>query len=101
MSGVGLGAGAWASQTSNPLTSGQIVRGQTAMANGTDTFTITFSTMGTTNYIAVVIVENTVDATIRHLTPTISGKTATSITFTTQQNTDHANYKANWILVKL
>lgn len=101
MSGVGLGAGIWNTQISNPISTGQILRGLTAMANGTDTFTITFPSVGTTNYTAVVTIQNTVDVTIRHLTPTISAKTATSITFVTQQTTDHANYKANWVIVLL
>ena len=101
MSGVGLGAGVWNSATNNPITSGQIVRGQSAMANGTNTHTVSFASLGTTNYIAVITIENVVDVTVRHLAATITAKTQSTFTFTTQQTTDHANYKANWVIVLL
>lgn len=99
MSGVGLGAGAWIGL--NPLVSGQIIAGQAAMANSASTFAITGLSIGTTNYMLQLTISNVVDATVRHLTPTITAKTATGFTFETQQNTDHANYKVEFLIVKL
>lgn len=99
MSGVGLGAGAWIAL--NPLVSGQIIAGQAAMADSSDTFLVGGLTIGTTNYMLQITVSNIVDATVRHLTPTIIAKTSTGFTFQTQQTTDHPNYKAEYLIVKL
>jgi len=98
MSGVGLGAGAWIGL--NPLVSGQIIVGQAAMANSTSTFVVNSLSIGTTNYMLQLTVSNLVDATVRHLTPTITAKTATGFTFQTQQNTDSVNYKVEYLIVK-
>lgn len=75
--------------------------GQFSMANGASSFLVDGLTIGTTNYIVVVTVENTVDATVRHLVATVTAKTTTSFTFVTPQTTDSANYKANYIITKL
>jgi hypothetical protein len=99
MSGVGLGAGAWINL--NPLNSGQIMRGSSAMANSANTFAATGLAIGTTNYILQLTISNVVDATVRHLTPTITAKTATGFTFQTQQTTDSANYRVEYVIVKL
>lgn len=99
MSGVGLGAGSW--NGLNPLNSGQIMRGQYAMANGASSFSVTGLAIGTINYIVLITVENTVAVTVRHLVATITAKTTTGFSFVTPQTTDHPEYKANWIIVKL
>jgi len=99
MSGVGLGAGAWIGL--NPLTSGQIIAGQAAMANSASTFAVTGLSIGTTNYMLQITISNLVDGTVKHLTPTIIAKTTTGFTFQTQQATDHDNYKAEYLIVKL
>ena len=57
--------------------------------------------IGTTNYILQLTISNVVDATVRHLTPTITAKTATGFTFQTQQTTDSANYRVEYVIVKL
>ena len=75
--------------------------GQYTMANGVSTFLVNGLTIGTTNYIVNVTIENIVDGTVRHLTPVITAKTTTSFSFVTNQTTDHANYKANYIITKL
>jgi hypothetical protein len=99
MSGVGLGAGAWINL--NPLNSGQIMRGSAAMADSADTFAVTGLSIGTTNYILQLTISNVVNATVRHLTPTITAKTATGFTFQTQQVTDHPNYRVEYVIIKL
>ena len=75
--------------------------GQFAMPLGADTFSVTGLSIGTTNYIVNITIENIIDATIRHLVATVTAKTATSFNFTTPQTTDHVNYKANYIINKL
>jgi hypothetical protein len=99
MSGVGLGAGAWIGL--NPLASGQIIAGQAAMANSASTFTVSGLSIGTTNYMLQLTVSNLVDLSVKHLTPTITAKTATGFTFQTQQTTDHDNYEVEYLIVKL
>ena len=99
MSGVGLGGGAWYGL--NPLNSGQMIRGEYAMPDASSSFTVSGLTIGTTNYIVLVTISNVVDLTIRHLYVTITAKTSTSFSFVTPQTTDHANYKAQWLIVKL
>lgn len=99
MSGVGLGAGAWLGL--NPLRSGEIMRGIYSMPDSTSTFTVSGLSIGTTNYVVVITISNTVNPTIRHLIATVSAKTATSFSFKTDQTTDHPNYKAEWVIVKL
>lgn len=100
MSGVGLGAGAWIGL--NPLNSGQIVRGLAAMADSASTFAVTFPTsVGTSNYVLQLTISNIVAGTVRHLTPTITAKSATGFTFQTQQPTDHPSYNVEYMLIKL
>lgn len=99
MSGVGIGAGAWVNL--NPLNSGQIQRGIYAMPNGAFNFTVSGLTLNTTDYVVVITISNIVDVTVRHLHATVIGKTATSFSFQTEQTTDHANYKAEWVIIKL
>lgn len=99
MSGVGLGAGSWIGL--NPLISGQIIAGQANMANAASTFVVNGLSIGTTNYVLQLTISNVVDATVKHLTPTITEKTATGFTFQTQQTTDHANYKVEYLIVKI
>ena len=97
MSGVGLGAGCWINL--NPLNSGQIMRGIYSMPDASSTFTVSGLSIGTTNYAVVITISNTVNLTIRHLVATVSAKTASSFSFTTDQTTDHPNYKAEWLIV--
>lgn len=99
MSGVGLGGGAWVN--SNPLNSGEIMRGQYSMTTNADTFNVTGLSIGTTNYVLVITISNVVDASVKHLHATVTAKTTTGFTFQTEQQTDHANYKAEWIMIKL
>ena len=99
MSGVGIGAGAWVKL--NPLNSGDIQRGIYSMPNSAFNFTVSGLNLGTTNYVVVITISNIVDVSVRHLHATVIGKTATSFTFQTEQTTDHANYKAEWVIVKL
>lgn len=100
MSGVGLGAGAWINL--NPLNSGQIVRGLASMANSASTFAVAFAAdVGTANYVLQLTISNIVDASVRHLTPTIIAKSSSGFSFQTQQATDHANYKCEYVLIKL
>jgi short subunit dehydrogenase-like uncharacterized protein len=99
MSGVGLGAGAWTNL--NPLNSGQIMRGIYSMPYQSNSFTVSGLSIGTTNYVLQITISNIVDATIRNLVATVSDKTATSFTFETNQTTDHTNYKAEYLIIKL
>lgn len=99
MSGVGLGAGAWIGL--NPLNSGQIMRGLFSMADATSTQTVSGLSIGTTNYVLVITISNTIDASVRHLVATVTAKTATGFTFVTDQTTDHPNYKAEYVIIKL
>lgn len=99
MSGVGLGAGAWLGL--NPLNSGQIMRGIYSMPNSSSTFTVNGLSIGTTNYLVVITISNTVDPVIRHLVATTTAKTTTGFSFTTDQTTNHVNYKAEWVIIKL
>lgn len=100
MSGVGLGAGVWTGL--NPITSGQIIRGIANMASGVSAYSVTYPlNIGTTNYVLQLTISNIVDATPRHLAATITAKSATGFSFETQQATDTANYKAEYIIVKL
>lgn len=100
MSGVGLGAGAWINL--NPLNSGQIIRGIAAMANGVSAFSVSYpANIGTSNYVLQLTISNIVDAPVRHLTPTITAKSATGFSFETQQTTNHDNYKVEYVIIKL
>lgn len=100
MSGVGIGAGAWINL--NPLNNGTIVRGIAAMPSGVSTYNVTFPTaLGTSNYVIQCTVSNLIDATPRHLNPTVTVKSSTGFTFVTQQTTDTANYKIEYIIIKL
>lgn len=77
-------------------------KGVASMANGTSNHSVNFtSNIGTASYSVVVTIENTVDPTVRHLVPVITSKTSNGFAFVTSQTTDHANYKANYIVVKL
>ena len=84
-----------------PVFQQDVIAGQYSMANGVSTFTVSGLTIGTTNYIVNVTIENVVDATVRHLTSVITAKTSTSFSFVTSQTTDHDNYKANYIITLL
>lgn len=100
MSGVGLGAGAWINL--NPLNSGQMVRGIAAMASGVSSYTIAYpSSVGTSNYVLQITISNLVDPTPRHLAATITAKSATGFSFATQQTTDTANYRVEYLIIKL
>lgn len=75
--------------------------GQYSMPNSSSSFSVSGLSVGTTNYIVNVTIENLVDLTVRHLVATITAKTATSFNFVTPQTTDSGNYKANYIITKL
>jgi hypothetical protein len=100
VSGVGLGAGAWLQGMLNTLKA-NLIGGIYSMPNGTDTFTVSGLSLGTTNYAVVITISNTVDVSVRHLHANVTAKTATSFTFMTEQTTDHANYKAEYLIYKL
>lgn len=100
MSGVGLGAGAWIGL--NPLNSGQMVRGISALPSGVSTYSVTYpASVGTSNYVLLLTISNITDATPRHLAATITAKSATGFSFGTQQTTDTSNYRAEWLVIKL
>ena len=71
------------------------------MANGTDSFTVSFSDIGSTSYVVTATVSNTVDGSVRHLVPTVTAKASDSFTFVTAQTTDSANYVVNYYIIKL
>ena len=77
------------------------IAGQYSMPSGVSSFSVSGLSVGTTNYIVNVTIENLVDLTVRHLVATVTAKTATSFNFTTPQTTDTGNYKANYIITKL
>jgi hypothetical protein len=100
MSGVGLGGGSWTG--SNPITNGSIIRGIAAMASGPSSFSVTYpSSIGTTSYVLQLTISNVIDASPRHLTPNTTAKSATGFSFATAQTTDTANYKIEYMIIKL
>lgn len=98
MSGVGLGAGAW---FGNIVSKAGFISGVYSMPDATSTFTVSGLDIGTTNYSIQLTVSNTVNVTVRHLVPVVTAKTSTSFSFVTNQTTDHPNYKAEYLILKL
>jgi hypothetical protein len=86
----------------NSLPSGSILAGESILPDGVSVFNVTYPvTLISSNYALTLTISNIVDVTVRHLTPTITGKTITGFTFNTAQTTDHPNYKVNWMVVIL
>jgi hypothetical protein len=93
--------GATGPQGQTGATGTVINKGSYAMPQGSSTFTVTFSDLGTTNYIVVASISNIVDVTIRHLTFNVTAKTSNSFSFVTDQTTDHPNYKCEYMIALL
>ena len=76
-----------------------VYAGVASLADASSEFTVSLPIeLPSSDYVLVVSISNTVDPTVRHLNPTITGKTTTSFTFHTSQTTDHANYKVNYFI---
>jgi len=81
--------------------SGVVRYGTSPMTSNVSTFTVSFSDIGSTSYVVLMDISNTVDATPRHLSAVITAKASNSFSFTTPQTTDSANYVVNYYIIKL
>jgi len=81
--------------------SGVVRYGTSPMTSQVSTFTVSFSDIGSTSYVVLMDISNTVDTTPRHLSSVITAKASNSFSFTTSQTTDSANYVVNYYIIKL